>query len=147
MNLPDDARREGERAPAVVPSDARAPFGRASSTITPVEPDVGVRPYYVTRGRTRTDRPLGIEVLVQTSAFGLQQLGRLRFEQQAIAAICRSPVSVAEVAARADLPLGVVRVLIADMAGASLLDIHDTPTRIQDDISLIQRLIHGVREL
>jgi hypothetical protein len=111
------------------------------------EPDIGVRPYFVTRGRTRTDRALGIEVLVQTTERGREVLDRLMFEQHAIASVCIQPISVAEVAARVRVPLGVARVLIADLAADSLLDIHDTPARIEDDISLIQRLIHGVREL
>ena len=119
----------------------------SSSTVVRAEPDIGVRPYYVTRGRTRTDRILGIEVLVQTTDHGRASLDHLKFEQHDIAAVCSQPVSVAEIAARVRVPLGVARVLIADMAAASLLDIHDTPARIEDDISLIQRLIHGVREL
>ena len=119
----------------------------SSSTVVRAEPDIGVRPYYVTRGRTRTDRILGIEVLVQTTDHGRESLDQLKFEQHDIAAVCAQPVSVAEIAARVRVPLGVARVLIADMAAASLLDIHDTPARIEDDISLIQRLIHGVREL
>ena len=119
----------------------------SSSTAVHAEPDIGVRPYYLTRGRTRTDRQLGVEVLVQTSPKGRALLHRLVFEQHAIALLCTTPISVAEVAARLRVPLGVARVLIADMAAVSLVDTHDTPARIEDDISLIQRLIHGVREL
>ena len=119
----------------------------ASSTTVRTEPDIGVRPYYLTRGRTRTDRPLGVEVLVQTTERGHDLLDQLLFEQHAIASVCAQPASVAEIAARVRVPLGVARVLVADMAAAALVQIHDTPARIEDDISLIQRLIHGVREL
>jgi hypothetical protein len=147
MSTADDASRRADGPHIAAPSDSRSPRGATSSTTFRAEPDIGVRPYYLTRGRTRTDRPLGVEVLVQTTARGHELHDRLLFEQHAIASVCASPVSVAEVAARVQVPLGVARVLIADMAAASLVEIHDTPARVEDDVSLIQRLIHGVREL
>lgn len=111
-------------------------------------PDIGVRPYFLTGGRTRTARPLGVETLVRTTDEGRDALGTLRFERRSIAAMCDGDgVSVAEVAARVGVPLGVARVLVADLADAGIVDVHDAPARIEDDISLIQRLIHGVRAL
>lgn len=111
-------------------------------------PDIGVRPYFVTGGRTRTDRPLGVETLVRTTDQGRDARATLRFEPHAIASVCDGDgTSVAEVAARVGVPLGVARVLIADLADAGLVDVIDAPARIEDDISLIQRLIHGVRAL
>lgn len=112
-----------------------------------VGPDAGVRPYYVTRGRTRTDRPLGIQALVQQLPGVRDPIKRLTFELREIALVCSQPTSLAEVAARVGLPIGVVRVLVADLVDADVLQVHDTPERVQDDISLIQRLIHGVRAL
>ena len=130
------------------PLSTRAPVGGdAASTRVVVEPDIGVRPYLVTRGRTRTDRPLGLEALVQTTDRGRRGVGLLKFEQRAIALVCDRPTSVAEIAARVRVPLGVARVLVADLTDAGLVQVHAAPDRIEDDISLIQRLIHGVRAL
>jgi hypothetical protein len=68
-----------------------------------------VRPYAMTGGRTRpTDHDLEIEALVATAAMG-QQAPRHTVEQRAIAALCRDVLSVAEVAARLHLPIGVTR--------------------------------------
>ena len=124
-----------------------------ATTVAPVRarddaaPDVGVRPYYVTRGRTRTDRPLGIQALAQQLPGVRDAIRHLTFEPRDIALVCSQPMSLAEVAARVGLPIGVVRVLVADLVEADVLQVHDTPERVEDDISLIQRLIHGVRAL
>ena len=45
-------------------------------------------------------------------------------EQRAICLLCRDPHSVAEVAAALDVPLGVARVLIDDMAHQGLVVVH-----------------------
>ena len=149
MTTAEDPRREEDGADFGRASSTRAPGGRTATAAVSetLEPDIGVRPYYVTRGRTRTDRPLGIEAIVQSTARGLAALDGLHFEQHAIVLACEHPASLAEVAARLRLPLGVARVLVADLAGTGLLQVHDAPARIEDDISLIQRLIHGVRAL
>jgi hypothetical protein len=138
-----------EEGPSIIrPFLGRGPNpAPASSAPLPGPADVGVRPYYLTGGRTRTDRALSMEALVQTTARGRDGQHILQYEQRAIAAVCERAVSVAEVAARIRVPLGVAGILISDMAGLGLLQIHDAPVRIEDDISLIQRLIHGVRAL
>ena len=75
-----------------------------------------VRPYAMTGGRTRpTHDDLELEALVVTTASG-EQTPKLTVEQQAIAALCHDILSIAEIAARLHLPLGVTRVLVGDMA-------------------------------
>lgn len=115
-------------------------------------PDIGVRPYFVTGGRTRTARPLGVEALVETTDAGRTAhrdgATRLRFEAAGLVAACdEGPVSVAELASRLDVALGVARVLVSDLADDGLVVVHDGPTSPHDDIPLLQRLIHGVRAL
>src|SRR3981189_3575904 len=79
-----------------------------------------VRPYAVTRGRTRPRLDIAIEALIETTVRGRTSGGRGRGqgqEQQYIATLCDGKLqSLAEIAARLQLPLGVARVLIADMA-------------------------------
>lgn len=147
-STPESRVEEEVDAEFVRPFLSRGP-GRFR-TPAPVEtgaPTVAARPYFVTSGRTRTTRPLGIEALAERTEKGEHELADLQFEQYDIAQLCSRAISVAEIAARADMPLGVARVLVADMASGGLLHIHDVPERIADDISLIQRLIHGVRAL
>jgi hypothetical protein len=108
-----------------------------------------LRAYAVTGGRTRprhTD--LEVESLVAATALGEREGPRLSMERRAIAHVCRQVLSIAEVAAHLDLPLGVARVLIGDMAAGGLVSIH-RPSGLQgqSDLSLLQRVLAGLREI
>jgi hypothetical protein len=110
------------------------------------EPGRLVRPYYMTGGRARpTQDDLEIEALVSTTAMG-ERSPKLTVEQRAIIALCRDLLSVAEVSARLDLPLGVTRVLIGDMASEGLVILH-RPTSVGDrpDLALLQRVLYGLQ--
>ena len=75
-----------------------------------------VRPYAMTGGRTRpTHDTLEIETLVSTAS-SVDLTPKLTVEQRAIAVLCHDLLSIAEVSAKLHLPLGVVRVLVGDMA-------------------------------
>ncbi len=88
-----------------------------------------VRPYAMTGGRTRpTHDTLEIEALVATTSVG-EQTPKLTVEQRAIAALCYDLLSIAEVAARLHLPLGVIRVLVGDMADEDLVVVY-RPARL-----------------
>ena len=74
-------------------------------------------PLHGHRWRTRPAHDdLELETLVQTVTGIDEQLAGLGREQRSIAALCREVVSVAEIAARLDLLLGVTRVIVGDMA-------------------------------
>jgi hypothetical protein len=71
-----------------------------------------VRPYAMTGGRTRpTQDALEIETRISTTSVG-EQAPKLTVERRAIAALCHDLLSIAEVSAKLQLPLGVVRVLV-----------------------------------
>jgi hypothetical protein len=108
-----------------------------------------VRAYTWTAGRTRSRRPLEIETLVSTSPYAEESLDTLRSEHQSVAVLCRQSRSVAEVGALMSLPLGVVRVLLDDMAGLGLLDVHhnQVDNAAQPDLPLLDRVLHGLRNL
>jgi uncharacterized protein DUF742 len=55
---------------------------------------------------------------------------------------------VAEIAGRLDLPLGVTRVLVADMADEGLVMVH-RPTQAGDrpDLALLERVLYGLRAI
>jgi Protein of unknown function (DUF742) len=108
-----------------------------------------VRAYTWTGGRTKSRGRLEIETLVSTSARAEESLGALRSEHQSIALLCRQSRSVAEVGALMSLPLGVVRVLLDDMADLGLLEVHhnQVDTAAQPELPLLDRVLRGLRNL
>jgi Protein of unknown function (DUF742) len=105
-----------------------------------------VRPYAMTGGRTRpTHDDLEIEALVSTTSVG-ERTPKLTVEQRAIAALCHDLLSIAEVSAQLHLPLGVIRVLVADMADERLVIVY-RPAHPGDrpDLALLERVLHGLR--
>jgi Protein of unknown function (DUF742) len=113
-----------------------------------------VRPYAVTRGRTRPKLEIAIEALVETTVRGRSAgngKGGHGREHQYIAALCDGRLqSLAEIAARMHLPLGVARVLVADMAADGLLAVYE-PTSFEDNdavgTELLERVLSGLRRL
>ncbi len=108
-----------------------------------------VRPYTWTGGRTSPVFDLAVETLVSTSAHGHDVAVLTSAEHRAVAELCHDPRSVAEVAALLSLPLGVARVLLADMANIGLVVVPasayspaDTP-----DMALMERGFSGPRRL
>ena len=108
-----------------------------------------VRPYVLTRGRTQSRRYLAIEAMVSTRAGAHWNGARLAGEFRSVRTLCHHPRSVAEVAARLSVPLGVARVLLDDMAEQGLVTIHDN--RVNTDgrpaTALMERVLHGLRRL
>ncbi|POM23073.1 hypothetical protein BTM25_52790 [Actinomadura rubteroloni] len=107
-----------------------------------------VRPYAVTGGRTRPRYDLAVEALVTAAPFPPRDVAVLTPEYRAIMDLCRSARSVAEVSALLRLPLGVARVLIADMAAEGLLRLHQSrPAGAPADVGLLERVLSGLRNL
>lgn len=113
------------------------------------EPGSLVRPYARTRGRTRTDYDLAIETLVSTSERGRTQAAANQPEHRSICGLCTEARSVAEISAHLRIPLGVVRVLVGDMAGLGLVLIHDSGMVPGDRPSMefLERVLSGLRRL
>ncbi|MDG4772945.1 MULTISPECIES: DUF742 domain-containing protein [Micromonosporaceae] len=114
-----------------------------------------VRPYAVTRGRTRPKLEIALEALVETTVRGRSSgavKGGSGREHQYIAALCDGRLqSLAEIAARMQLPLGVARVIIADMASDGLVAVYE-PTSLDDTndavgTELLERVLSGLRRL
>ncbi|MEU1215174.1 DUF742 domain-containing protein [Streptomyces sp. NPDC005791] len=109
-----------------------------------------VRPYAMTGGRTRPRYQLAIEALVSTTADPSRLQGQLP-EHQRICRLCIEIKSVAEVSALLSIPLGVARILVADLAEAGLVAIHqpggDETAGGQPDVTLLERVLSGLRKL
>jgi hypothetical protein len=107
-----------------------------------------VRAYMWTGGRTHSDRQLEIETLVSTSDRADALMPTLRTEHQAVARLCYLTKSVAEVAALLELPLGVVRVLLGDMASLGLITVHRNDFHGDEpDLELLARVLRGLTHL
>lgn len=108
-----------------------------------------VRPYTRTGGRTRTAHDLALEALVSTSEDGRRYRGVRTIEHRQICDICLDTRSIAEIAAHLRLPLGVVKVIVGDMADAGLVLIHQTELILGDSSSraFMERVLQGLRDL
>lgn len=106
-----------------------------------------VRPYVLTGGRTEPSAPdLRLETMVRTTGKLPPGGSRTSAEARTILTLCREPTSLVEIAARARLPVGVARVLVADLAADGLLETTSKPTD-QHDIAFLQKVLDGIREL
>lgn len=111
-----------------------------------------VRPYALTGGRVRGPVDLPVEAVVRTTATGLaaaDRSGRGGPERRRIVALCREPLSVAEVAARLGLHLQATRVLIGDLVHDGHVEITGTPTAVAPsaDLRLLERVLDGLQSL
>jgi hypothetical protein len=109
-----------------------------------------VRPYAVTRGRTEPRQDIPVEGVLTTSRAGHEEARFAGYEKNRIAIMCQGrPLSVAEIAAYTRLPLGVARVLIADMVGDGLLNLRNAaPAKgYQERMNLLERVLSGLRKL
>jgi hypothetical protein len=116
------------------------------------QPDPGpfLRPYAMTEGRTEpTGRDLAIEDLVGAAGLaGAEPPPWLSLEHRSIAVACRETLSVAELAARVDLPLGVTRVLVGDLASQGIVTVHRAPSHAGGpNVALLEQVLHGLQRL
>lgn len=107
-----------------------------------------VRPYAVTRGRTKPRSQLPLEALISTTVTARNEFGNLTPECQAISDLCRDWRSVAEISALLRIPLGVARVLVADMADQGLVQIRTSQhSDSRPNVNLLERVLSGLRRL
>lgn len=121
------------------------PMDEDGESTVPDEPASIIRPYFLTRGRARSEHlDLPLEILVTSTASSTRATD-LRFEQRHIVSLASSAISLAEIASRLEVPLGVARVLVADLVVAGMLETHAAVER--NDTALVQRLMDGIRAL
>lgn len=112
-----------------------------------------IRPYLATRGRTRPVQEIAIEALVSTTPVGRQRRIDPEPERERIIRLCHSPRSVAEVAAIVSTPLGVARVLVADLESEGLVRVADPHAAFNGtveparNLSVLERVRDGLRRL
>ena len=85
--------------------------------------------------------------MVAATPAGRDKASSLPPEQRGIVELCAHPQSVAELGARLAAPLGVLRVLVADLADDDLVEVHEAEADLADDVQLLERLIARVRTI
>ncbi len=123
--------------------------GRSTEIVDDSSETPVVRAYMMTAGAASASTvALAFESMVSLTPKGRDSVPTLQFERGKIAKLVADQVqSVAEIAATLRIPLGVTQVLCGDMVGAELLEHHRSNANLSDDVSLLTRLINGVRSL
>ena len=110
-----------------------------------------VRPYAVTGGRTE---PADVETLdlltavVATGEPAADDPGRLTPEHRRILSMCGQQVTVVDIAAETTLPVGVVRVLLADLIQQGAITVmRKRPPGQRSGNDVLQEILNGLRAL
>ncbi|MFC5184846.1 DUF742 domain-containing protein [Actinomadura harenae] len=131
-----------------------------------------VRPYALTGGRTQYDgHDLDMVALIETAHDAVDEAGdpglvhglvpglvhghhrdghagALDPEHEMILSLCRTPLSVVEIASDLELPLGVVRVLLGDLLDRSLVRVRrPAPVAQFPGERVLKEVIDGIRAL
>lgn len=120
-------------------------MGKPVETITPRSRRV--RPYSLTGGRTHTQQHLLVETLVSTPQYDPVLSDTLMPESRALYERARSRASVAELSVELGLPLGVIRVLVGDLATRGAIFVHPTAYAYQNDTHVLERILDGLKRL
>jgi hypothetical protein len=105
-----------------------------------------IRPYAMTGGRTTADSDISLEAQIQASTRASHHLGAYRWEAAKVVELVQSPMALIEIAARLEIPIGVARVLVADLVTDGAVVLH-VPEKTQNFASLLERVLDGVRNL
>ncbi|MDI6097062.1 DUF742 domain-containing protein [Actinoplanes sp. NEAU-A12] len=130
-------------------SSASVPYAgshRPASGLRPSEMDEDpvIRPFMLTGGRTQPLHDgLRIETLLRAAPAALS--APLRFESRRIVELAQAPMSVADLSVALRAPLGVVRVIVADLITQGYLAVEEQPEELST--SLIERIRDRVRAL
>ncbi len=106
-----------------------------------------IRPYTLTGGRTRTRYDLLVESLISVPHYDPSLSDSLMPESRKLYERARTRVSIAELSVLLEMPLGVVRVLVSDLAAQGAVYIHPTAHAYQHDRNVLERILDGLKRL
>ena len=113
-----------------------------------------IRPYTMTGGRTGADQPyIALEALVSATPTGLRNKHQYRWEAARVIDLSTSETAIVEIAARLDIPIGVVRVVVADLAHRGAVQISEPPSEVPASLegytytTLLQKVLDGIKSL
>jgi hypothetical protein len=109
-----------------------------------------VRPYALTQGRTRpSGAAFDLVATVTATGARVRDPGPLGPEHFSVLQLAQVPATVVDIASDVDLPLGVVRILLADLRQLGLVTIQ-APVAMRPasiDRSTLREVLHGLRGL
>jgi hypothetical protein len=106
-----------------------------------------VRPYTLTGGRTRSRHQLLVETMISVPNYDPEFSATLLPESHTVYEQARKPVSLAELSALLTIPLGVIRVLVSDLAADGVIFIHPTGYAYRYDHNILERVLDGLNKL
>ena len=108
-----------------------------------------VRPYALTQGRTRhAGESFDLVATVVATHAAIADPGSLAPEHISVLQLAGAPTTVADIASDVDLPLGVVRIILADLRELGLIAIR-TPVAMAERIDkhTLREVLNGLRGL
>jgi hypothetical protein len=106
-----------------------------------------IRPYALTGGRTQPRYELLVEALVSVPHYDPGLPDSLMPESRMLYEHARSRISIAELSIALSVPLGVVRVLVSDLAAQGAVYIHPTAHAYHHDRVMLGRILDGLQKL
>ena len=114
-----------------------------------------VRPYAVTGGRVRSARSdLPLEALVELLPDAAASRGLTPEKRAILQDASYDYISIAELSALLHMPLGVVRILVADLADAKFIRVHTSqPVEVNTgqspalSLSVLESVLNGISAL
>ncbi|GAA2430786.1 DUF742 domain-containing protein [Actinomadura vinacea] len=103
-----------------------------------------IRPYTVNEGRTRPS--VHLDLLSLVIAIG-RPAPDMEPEHLKVLDLCRTPISVAEVAAHIRLPVAVTKVLLADLVDRGAIATRVPDPRPAADHHLLEKLLDGLQRI
>ena len=108
-----------------------------------------VRPYALTQGRTRpAGASFDLVAIVKATRARITDPASLAPEHLRVLQLARAPTTVADIASDVDLPLGVVRIILADLRELGLVAIvHPVAASERIDPHTLREVLNGLRGL
>jgi hypothetical protein len=121
-----------------------------------MDDDLGrfIRPYAMTGGRTKaTGDEIPLEAQISTSISVRSDANRYRWEGRKLLELCVEPMALVEVAARLEIPIGVARIVVSDLAAAGVVEVKQREYATSPGASasgytdLLEKVLDGIRNL
>lgn len=108
-----------------------------------------VRPYALTKGRTLPSSGESFGLIDVVIATNERPSGYFRPgpEHRRILSLCRRPTPIVDLTSDIDLPIGVVRVLLGDLASEGMLRVLSTQKQPVTDQRLLRMVLDGLESL
>lgn len=123
-------------------------FGREGAEWMDEDAGPLVRHFAITRGRTQSGEGFPLLGVIRTIR-PEPSVDPLKWgpEHRFILGLCRRPLTIADLASELDLPVNVLRVLIADLLDRGLVSLQEPATNKRPNRRLLREVLHGLEAL